>query len=76
MPEFKIKFRVASKGFKENEKGEGAEKEITRLYHAYLMDDDTGYKINLHSNVPIPLKVGDELELRAVAFQKALKAEE
>lgn len=69
---FKADFVVASKGFKQNEKGTGSEKEIDKKYHAYLMNEE-GFRINLHSPRPLPLEVGDEIKLESVNFQKKLK---
>jgi hypothetical protein len=72
MEEFKAKFTVASKGFKQNEKGSGADKEIEKKFHTYLTNEE-GLRINLHSPGMLPLGIDDELELRAVKFQKKLK---
>lgn len=69
MTGFKQGFVVKSRGKKENEK----EDEIKRTYHVFLMDNkDAGMRINLHSDKPIPLSLGDELELKSVKFQKLL----
>lgn len=68
---FKANFEVASKGFKQNEKGTGADKEIEKKYHVYLTNED-GLRINLHSPKLLALEVGDEISIEAVNFQKKL----
>lgn len=72
MKGFKATFEVLSRGFKQNEKGKGAEKEIEKKFHTYLRNEE-GLSINLHSDQPLPLGVGDEVELKAVNYQKKLE---
>ena len=69
MSDFKESFVVRSKGKKENEK----EDEIKRTYHTFLVSE-SGMRINLHSEKPLPLNLNDEVELKMVKHQKSLKA--
>lgn len=70
--EFNANFVVKSKSLKENVKGEGGEMEIKRQYHAYLMSDE-GYRLNLHSELPLACENGDEFVLKGVKLQQKLK---
>lgn len=70
MSEFKMHFAVKSKGKKENEK----EDEIKRTFSVHLTDqDETGVRLLIHSEKPIPLELADELELHSIKHQKTLK---
>ena len=68
MGEFKEQFVVKSKSKKTKEK----EGETEHKYSA-LMVSPAGLRLTLHSDEAIDLKLKDELELRAVKFQKGIK---
>ena len=71
MPEFKEQFVVKSKSKKTKEK----EDETQNQYSVFLMSEESNMRINLHSGSPINLKLGDELELRSIKYQKNIKEE-
>ena len=68
MSEFKELFIVKSKTKKSKEK-EGE----TEHKYSVLMVSSVGLRLTLHSDEVIDLKLKDELELRAVKFQKGIK---
>jgi len=70
MGEFKKTFAVKSKGKKEIEK----EDETRRTWYMALVEvEEHEMKLFLHSEHPIELQLGDEIEIRATKRQKTLK---